>query len=109
MSLSSLWAKIPQPVKTTIFSVLTGGAVFGTSQYVSNKPEVTVAISAGRQQLIDTGHVDRKVLKQAVNKAIEDVFNAQGFCKDPVVAEKDISETVSMARQCSDAAPAPKP
>lgn len=101
MNLSALWAKIPQPAKTAIFSVLTGGAVLGTSEYVSRKPEVVVPISAGRQQLIDAGHIDRKILKERVNQAVKDVFKEQGFCDDPVVAEKDISETVALAR-CKD-------
>ena len=101
MNLSALWAKIPQPAKTAIFSVLTGGAVLGTSEYISYKPEVVVPISAGRQQLIDTGHIDRKVLKERLNQTVKDVFKEQGFCDDPVVAEKDISETVAQAR-CKD-------
>lgn len=110
MSLSTIWAKIPPSVKMTAVSLITGGsAVFGTSEYISRKAEVVVPISAGRQQLIDAGHIDRKTLKQAITQAVEDTFTAQGFCKDPVVAEKDIAETVELARHCGNAAATPKP
>ena len=109
MGLTNLWARIPQPVKLAALSLLTaGGGALGTSEYISRKAEIVTPISAGRQQLIDTGHIDKKELKQAINRAIEDTFNAKGFCRDPIVAEQDIAETVETARDCG--APAtPKP
>lgn len=107
--IADAWARIPKPLQTTLIGLVTAGSsVWGTSEYISSKPEVVTPISAGRQQLIDTGHIDRKELKQAINRAIEETFNAKGFCKDPVVAEKDIAETVETARDCGTAS-TPKP
>ncbi len=98
MDLKALWVKAAPYAKYIGALVLGGGATLGTTEYVSNKPEVVVPISAARQQLIDTGHVDADKLRDAMNRTLDVEFKNAGFCSDPSVAEKDIAKTVRRAK-----------
>lgn len=107
MDIKTIWARVGPTAKIILASVLSGGATLGTTTYLSNKAEVVVPISAARQQLIDTGHVDAEKLRDALNRALDDEFRKAGFCTDPSIAEKDITKTVRRAR-CVDTAVKPQ-
>ena len=103
MNFQALWTKI-KPFAGIILSVIAGGgATLGADKFLE-KPEVIVPISAGRQQLIEAGHVDPDKVREALNQKLDEVFREAGFCKDPVIAEREVAKTARLAH-----CPAPEP
>lgn len=97
MNYQTLWTKI-KPYAGVILSVIAGGgATWGADKFMQ-EPEVVVPISAGRHQLIQAGHVDPDYVREALNQKLDEVFREAGFCKDPVIAEREVARTAKLAR-----------
>lgn len=99
MDYKALWVKLKPIAGIIVSAIVGGGATMGTT-ILTKDPEVNLPISAGRQQLIEAGHVDSDKIRDALNSKLDEVFREAGFCKDPVVADRDIGRTARAAR-CS--------
>ncbi len=97
MDYKALWTKI-KPFASVVASMVVGGGVTMGTNILTNDPEVVLPVSAARQQLIEAGHVDSDKIRDALNSKLDEVFKEAGFCKDPVVADRDISRTARAAR-----------
>lgn len=97
MDYKALWTKLKPVAGVIVSAIVGGGATMGTAM-LTKDPEVILPISAGRQQLIEAGHVDPDELRDALNSKLDEIFKAAGFCKDPVVADRDIARTARAAR-----------
>lgn len=97
MDYKALWAKL-KPIAGVIVSMIVGGGATMGTNILTKDPEVNLPISAGRQQLIEAGHVDPDKIRDALNSKLDEVFKEAGFCKDPVVADRDIARTARTAR-----------
>ncbi len=97
MDYKALWTKIKPFAGVLASMIVGGGATMGTTTLIKN-PEVNLPISAGRQQLMEAGHVDPDKVRDALNSKLDEIFKEAGFCKDPVVADRDIARTARAAR-----------
>lgn len=97
MDYKALWIKIKPFAGVLASMIVGGGATIGTN-ILTKDPEINLPISAGRQQLIEAGHVDSEKIRDALNNKLDEIFKDAGFCKDPVVADRDIGRTARAAR-----------